>query len=101
VVSEVPIGVPPKPGFATLEPANGSAAIGRRVAININPRESDLTRMPAEDFQAAVARLKDDGALEAQAEVRQEEDRQHLWMYALGLALAVLTIESLVAGGVV
>jgi hypothetical protein len=32
-------------------------------------------------------------------EASQQEDRQHLWIYVLGLTLAMLAVESLVASG--
>jgi hypothetical protein len=101
LVSGVPNGVAPTPGFATIATHNAPASSGRRVAVNVDPRESDLTRMPEEEFQESVARLKEAGALETRRVVARQEDRQHLWMFAVGLVLAVLTIESLVAGGVV
>jgi hypothetical protein len=44
-----------------------------------------------------VARLKDAGAAESSIEARQQEDRQHLWRYALGLMIAVLVLEGMVA----
>src|SRR5207244_13394634 len=63
LVSEVPAGVPPTPGVVTLpEPRAGAATRPRRVAVNVDPRESDPARMSVGDFQSTVTRLKDVGA---------------------------------------
>ncbi len=97
LVADVPPGVPPTPGFATLAERRGTSVESRRVAVNVDPRESDLTRMSADEFQGAVTRLKEVAVSEARVEAGQQEDRQHLWMYVLGLTLAVLAVESLVA----
>ena len=96
-VADVPAGVPPTPGFAMMSGAGEASVAPRRVAVNVDPRESDLTRMSVDEFQAAVTRLKDVAVSESRVEARQQEDRQHLWTYALGLMLAVLVVESLVA----
>ncbi len=53
--------------------------------------------MSVDEFQGAVTRLKEVAVSEGRVEARQQEDRQHLWTYALGLMLAVLAVESLVA----
>lgn len=87
-------GMPAVPGIAAM-PAPGPQS--RMVAVNVDPRESDPARMSAAEFQAAVTRLKDVGAADAQVEARQQEDRQHLWQYALALMLATLAIEGVVA----
>jgi len=65
--------------------------------VNVDPRESDLTRVPPEEFQRAIARLKDVGAAEARAEARQQEDRQHWWSYVLVLMVMLLAVEGVVA----
>jgi hypothetical protein len=97
LVADMPAGVPPIPGFATIGQGGRAPVETRRVAVNVDPRESDLTRMSPDEFQAAVTRLKQAAASDAGVEARQQEDRQHLWMYLLGLTLAVLVVESLVA----
>jgi hypothetical protein len=55
------------------------------------------SRLSADDFQSAVTRLKDAGASDARVEARQQEDRQHLWQYALALMAAMLVVEGLLA----
>jgi hypothetical protein len=93
MIGDAPAGLPRTPGIATL----GSGAETRRVAINVDPREGDPARISPAEFQAAVARLKDVGATEARVEAAQQEDRQHLWLYALMLMLGVLAVEGAVA----
>jgi aerotolerance regulator-like protein/VWA domain-containing protein len=94
LVSDVPAGIPAVPGIAVM-PAPGPQS--RTVAVNVDPRESDPTRVSVAEFQAAVTRLKDVGTADAQVEARQQEDRQHLWQYALALMMATLAIEGVVA----
>jgi hypothetical protein len=96
LIADVPGGVPPEPGIATLPPQGGTSP-PRRVAVNVDPRESDLTRLSLDEFQSAVTRLKEVGASEAKAEARQQEDRQHWWMYVLALMVAVLAVEGVIA----
>ena len=98
LVSEVPAGVPPTPGVVTLpEPRAGAATRPRRVAVNVDPRESDPARMSVGDFQSTVTRLKDVGASEARFEAGQHEERQHLWEYVLAMMIALLAVEGVVA----
>ncbi|HMD34557.1 MAG TPA: BatA domain-containing protein [Vicinamibacterales bacterium] len=96
-----------RPGIATISPrgplspgpadrANPSSP-GRSIAVNVDVRESDPARLSAEDFQSAVTRLKDIGATEAKTEAREQEDRQQLWRYALGLMAMLMVVEGLVA----
>jgi Aerotolerance regulator N-terminal/von Willebrand factor type A domain len=94
LVSDVPAGIPPTPGIAVMP---GAGPQFRKVAVNVDPRESDPTRLSAAEFQAAVTSLKDVGAVDAQVDARQQEDRQQLWRYVLALMMATLAIESVVA----
>ena len=73
------------------------AAGTRRIAVNVDPREADPARITVEDFQSAVTRLKAAGGVEARVEARQQEDRQHLWQYALALMVLLLAGEGLLA----
>jgi hypothetical protein len=103
LVGDAPAGLPRKPGIVTTAAEPGarvsvtSRARPRQVAINVDPREGDPTRISAEEFQNAVARLKDVGAIEARVEAVQQEDRQHLWRFMLMAMLAMLAIEGVVA----
>jgi hypothetical protein len=65
--------------------------------VNVDVRESDPARLSAADFQSAVTRLKDIGASEAKTEAYEQEDRQHLWRYALGLMALLMAVEGLLA----
>jgi hypothetical protein len=94
LVGDVPAGIPATPGIVAIP---GPASQFRQVAVNVDPRESDPARLSVADFQAAVTRLKDAGAAESTVEARQQEDRQHLWRYALGLMIALLVLEGVVA----
>ena len=92
-VGAAPAGVPRTPGLATID----AAGVQRRIAINVDPREADPARISVEDFQSAVTRLKSEGGVEARVEARQQEDRQHLWQYALALMAGLLAVEGLLA----
>jgi hypothetical protein len=96
VVGDAPAGVKRAPGIVTVgDPA--VAAGTRRIAVNVDPREADPARITVEDFQSAVTRLKAAGGVEARVEARQQEDRQHLWQYALALMVLLLAGEGLLA----
>jgi hypothetical protein len=103
LIGDAPAGVKKAPGIVTLAEAAPAGqterrqAASRRVAINVDPREADPARMSVDDFQSAVTRLKDAGGSEARVEARQQEDRQHLWQYALALMAVLLAVEGLVA----
>lgn len=94
VIGDMPAGIPATPGIVAIP---GPALQFRQVAVNVDPRESDPARLSAADFEAAVSRLKDAGAVASTVEARQQEDGQHLWRYAVGLMIAVLVLEGLVA----
>jgi hypothetical protein len=97
-VGDAPAGVAPTPGVVSLPAApNAGAGQSRRIAVNVDPRESDPARISAAEFQSAVTRLKEDAASDARIEARQQEDRQHLWQYALVLVLLMLAAEGAVA----
>ena len=68
----------------------------RPVAINVDPRESDPTRMAAETFQAGISRLNAAAAQDAETDAQQQEDRQFLWWYGL-----LIMVVSLAAEGVI
>jgi hypothetical protein len=94
LVGDTPAGIPATPGIVAVP---GPSSQFRQVAVNVDPRESDPARLSAADFEAAVTRSKDGDSAESTVEARQQEDRQHLWRYALGLMIAVLVLEGVVA----
>jgi aerotolerance regulator-like protein/VWA domain-containing protein len=97
LVADAPAGIARKPGVASLAGA-GPGAPPRRVAINVDPRESDPARIPVEDFQSAVTRLKEASTTEARNEARQQEDRQHVWQFLLAAMALMLAGEGVLAG---
>jgi hypothetical protein len=98
VTGRVPPGVPPAPGIAR-------APVGQResrlVAVNIDARESDPTRLTPDEFRAAIAGVDGTGGAarpsRAGAADQAEEERQHLWQYVLVLVVGMLLVESAVA----
>ena len=97
LVADAPSGAPRQPGVAVLTDSSRPGATPRAVAINVDPREADPARLSIEDFQSAVTRLKDVNVSEARVEARQQEDRQHLWQYALALMALLLAAEGILA----
>ncbi len=96
VIGDGPKSLPRTPGIATI--ADLSVPGGsRRVAVNVDPRELEPARMTPQAFTSAVARLKDASAAEARNGERRQEERQHLWQYAIVLVIAVLAAEGIVA----
>jgi len=96
LVADVPAGVQKAPGIATIADARRGGA-PRRIAVNVDPRESDSARLSADEFQSAVTRLKEAAGSEARAEARQQEDRQQLWRYAMAVMIVLLAAEGLLA----
>ena len=96
LVGEVPAGVAAVPGIVTM-PGTGTAG-PRRVAINVNPAESEPARVSVDEFGSAIARLKEVGAAEVRTAEVDRESTQHIWQYVLIVMLAVLAIEGVIAG---
>ena len=81
--AEAPAGVPPEPGVAT---APGS---GRRVAVNVDPRESEPAPMTADEFLARLAEAPAGGpGAPGAVTAATREAEQSLWWYAL-IAMAM------------
>jgi hypothetical protein len=97
LVADAPAGAPRTPGVVTLPDASNPLGPGRRVAINVDPREANPARLTMDDFLSAVTRMKESGAVQERIEARQQEDEQHLWRYLLALMTIVLVIEGIVA----
>jgi hypothetical protein len=96
LVGEVPAGMAPVPGIVTM-PGTGTTGV-RRVAINVDPAESEPARVSADEFGSAIARLKEAGAAEVRTAKADRESTQHIWQYVLMGMLVVLAIEAVVAG---
>jgi len=84
------------PGIVTVEGGTPGAP-PQRVAVNVDPREAESSRLSVDDFQSAVTHLKPTGTSEVRVEARQQEDRQHLWQFVLIFMLLTLVIEGFVA----
>jgi hypothetical protein len=68
----------------------------RRIAINVDVRESDQSRLTPAAFVAAVPRAPE-GERSASEEVQRDREReQSLWRYGLMLMLAGLVVESVI-----
>jgi hypothetical protein len=91
LVGDVPAGVPAIPGFASVEGAGGVPA---RVAVNVDPAESTPERLTAAEFEGPISRVKQDRAGRVDQGVQQQEERQHVWQYVLGVMVAMLVMES-------
>jgi hypothetical protein len=96
LVADAPAGVKHVPGIATIQ-GRGPGGIPGPVAVNVDPRESDLTRMTEDEFRRSIAFRKDNGVTQASLE-SQQEDRQQLWWYAIAMMLVALAFEGIVAG---
>jgi hypothetical protein len=97
VVGNVPAGVPPVPGVAVVPSPGASDARARGVVVNVDPRESDPSRISTDEFQAAVTQLKDAGAAGTRAGVIEQEGAQHLWQFLLAAMIVTLAVEGVVA----
>jgi hypothetical protein len=88
LVADVPAGIPARPGLARV----GATA----VAINVDPRESNLDRVTPAEFQRLVTRSSADTLPRAQRLARETEGQQNYWRYGLMLLLATLIVEAFV-----
>jgi len=88
LVSDVPRGVPAKPGVVDGD--------GRLIAVNVDQRESTIDRVSPTEFGRLITRTPADSRPAALATVELIEARQHYWQYGLLLMLAVLIAEAFV-----
>ncbi len=92
VVADAPAGARKEPGVFTV----GAPSHQRRVAINVDTRESDETRLSVQEFRAAVTRLNQAAATDARTDAAEREEQQRLWRYGLMLLAVVLATEGIV-----
>ena len=89
IVGRDPEGAPREPGVVmTGDPP-------RRVAVNVDPRESESASLSADEFRSAIRQLPGVTSA-ADAERREEaerEERQGLWRYGLAVMVLVLLVE--------
>ena len=88
LVAEAPRGAKPEPGVYTLEPG------ARRVAVNVDVRESTTTRIPPDEFRAMLRPVESGPTAPAERHAQQVERRQNLWRYGLLLMMFALVGES-------
>jgi hypothetical protein len=67
---------------------------GRRVAVNVDVRESGAARLTPEEFTAMLQPEPQQPGGTAARQARQVEAEQSLWRYGLMLMLAALVVES-------
>jgi hypothetical protein len=92
-VADVPAGVAPVPGVASI----GSGRSSNMVAVNVDPAESDPGRLTPAEFQSAVATVGGAAQAGAALQAQEQEERQHIWQYVLGIMLIVMIGESWLA----
>jgi hypothetical protein len=87
-------------GFYEIRP-QGSATSGRpyTVAANIDPAESDLASMDAQEFTAGATGRASLTAADRPTDVKPEESerRQSMWWYLLLVGFVLLVAESILA----
>lgn len=89
VVGTGPPGLPREAGVTRLQPT------GRRVAVNVDPLESDPSRLSVEAFQAALERkLEDTPGGAGQSTAVEQESAQNYWWYVLLAVTLLLAGES-------
>ena len=88
VVAEAPEGTAHEPG--TYDVA------GRRITVNVDPRESAVAVMNAADFEKMLQPAGAAPAEPVEIQAQQVEGRQNLWRYGLLLMMLALAAESVV-----
>ena len=90
LVADAPPGVDPRPG-AAIEPASR-----RPIVLNVDPHESDPSRLTADEFQSRIRRTapRGDGATSEPADAAGREAEQRYWWYLLLAMAVVLVAES-------
>ncbi len=97
VVGELP-GAGNTPGAVQLAAILGAAAPkgARRVAVNVDPRESDPARITPDAFRAGITRLNVAAKQQARVQAQEREENQRLWQYGLLLMIVSLAAEGIV-----
>jgi Aerotolerance regulator N-terminal/von Willebrand factor type A domain len=90
LVADVPNGVKPEPGIYSLDGGK------RRVAVNVDVRESSTDRLSADDFKAMLKPGEMSHGTPGERRAQQVEAQQNLWRYGLMLMLGALIVESVV-----
>jgi len=93
VLPATPPGVSPVPGVFTVP---GESGAGRRVAVNVDTRESNPSAVTRDEFLAAVPRAPRGEAADPAVVARKAEDEQRLWQLGLLVMFMALAGEGLV-----
>jgi len=82
-------------------PGVHDAGDGRRLVVNVDPRESDPTAVTPEQFVAAVGTLSRAAERQERDAARARESGQQLWRVLLMLMIVVLVADGLLGRRVV
>lgn len=99
VLPATPGGLAPVPGVFTIEPPPGSGPAGegsRRVALNVDTRESNPVPVSQDEFMAAIPRAPRSATADAAVVARKAEEEQRLWQLGLLAMFLALAGEGLV-----
>lgn len=96
VLPETPSGAPAAPGVVELPAASGAPNEIRRVAVNVDVRESNPIRTSAAEFTGAITRLTAAAGTPTQMEAREREGEQRLWQIGLIVMFVALAGEGLI-----
>jgi hypothetical protein len=88
-IGEAPAGVEQKPGVHALPD-------GRQVVLNVDTRESALSRVTVREFADMLQRVDSSPRRAETLRAQQTEARQSYWQYGLALMLLALIGESVV-----
>ena len=88
-VGDAPAGVPHRPGVHSMPD-------GRRVVLNVDTRESELSRVTVAEFAGMLEPVAASPSRAVRMRAQQTEARQSYWQYGLVLMLAALVAESMV-----
>ena len=86
VLPATPLGVPQAPGVFVA---------GRRVAVNVDVRESNPASVTAEEFAALVSRRPPGSRARPETDASEVEEQQRLWQLGLLAMLVALAAEGL------
>ena len=84
-------------GFYELRGPNTAVGGGRPIAVNIDPSESDLSRIDPQEIVVAVTSpngLRQPGSDLNASTPQDQEQRQKLWWYLLLAALLLMAVET-------
>ena len=79
-----------------FNPASRAGELKRRVAINVDLKESTIQRLSNGEFEAGILRLNQTAAGAARNTAAQTEEQQGYWRYGLMAMLAALVAEGLI-----